>query len=90
LTKVLAVRTRDGFYLEFSHLTAKTQDGEQISFSLDDCNFAQVLDVDDARRWIPESAEMAAQNGSTDRKPTLHRVDASGIDSEEEIGQPGG
>lgn len=62
MTRVLAVRTRDGHYLEFRSLRAKTDKGE-IEIDIDACVIAEILDVEE-----PE------QTASAERSQTLESL----------------
>lgn len=101
MTRVLAVRTRDGHYLEFRSLRAKTDKGE-IEIDIDACVIAEILNVEEPppamvpdtfyrRDEVPaDPPPSGIELDSVFRKRAPHRIDANGIDSREAFGQLGG
>lgn len=83
MTKVLAVRTREGFYLEFATLHARTSEGQEVTFTLDDCPFVDILNVDPPPQHARQ--ETSTTNGAH-RKPAPTEISGAGaIKSEERV-----
>ena len=74
--KVLAIRTPDGHYLEFTTIRANLEDGTEIAIDLTAAVFAELLEV-----GVPDPLRQF-QNG----KPDTITIDgAGGIESQETI-----
>lgn len=82
--KILAIRTKEGHYLEFATIRANLEDGSEIAIDLSEAVFVELLnvpDIESARIEIPHS-----NGNNTNREPRTIRIDgAGGIKSEESV-----
>jgi hypothetical protein len=83
VTLVLAVRTREGHYLEFTTVRADLENGDTIAIELDDAVFVQLLDIPELKEAI-ETTRNAATNGHRDASPIIISG-AGAIESDEEV-----
>lgn len=85
MKRVLAVRTREGQYLEFDTIRARLEDGAEVCVDLTSAVFAQVIAVE------PHPASLPPQENGDRRQPRPQIISgAGGIESEESIGKLGG
>jgi len=77
--RVLAIRTPEGHYLEFTTVRAELEDGTDIAINLTDVVFAQLLVVPDT-----PTPEPTRTNGHRETGPTIISG-AGGIQSEENV-----
>jgi hypothetical protein len=75
--KVLAIRTRDGHYLEFATIRANLDDGSEIAVDLSQAVFVEILEV-----GVPEPLRQFDDC----KGPVPHAINgAGGIKSEEVV-----
>lgn len=76
--KVLAIRTEDGHYLEFTTIRANLDDGNEIAVDLSKAVFVEILEV-----GVPEPLRQF-QNGNHEPTPQVIGG-AGGINSQEDV-----
>jgi hypothetical protein len=80
VTLVLAVRTREGHYLEFTTVRADLENGDTIAIELEDAVFAQLLDVPTI------SVDVPPENTNGKREPAPTIISGAGnIKSQEDV-----
>jgi hypothetical protein len=77
--RVLAIRTPDGHYLEFTTIRANLEDGSEIAVELSRAVFAQVITVPEPPK--PEPPPEPERNG----RRTIVIDGAGGIESQEVV-----
>jgi len=78
--RVLAIRTPEGHYLEFTTVRAELEDGTDIAINLSEAVFVELLDVPHVSMDVPPEHT----NGRREPGPTIISG-AGGIKSEENV-----
>lgn len=81
MQKVLAIRTPEGHYLEFSTVRAELEDGSEVVIDLSKAVFAEVLGVPDTA--LPPTTPSPSKN--TNGRQTIVVDGVGGISSEEKV-----
>lgn len=86
--KVLAIRTKEGHYLEFATIRANLEDGTEITVDLTQAVFVQILEVGVPDPLAQFTAKAGSDNAPTNghREPSTIAINgAGGIESQENV-----